>query len=959
MRGWRDRAESGGTALRTALLFLMVLITAVAEAQTTTGTIRGTVKDESGGVLPGTSIEAVNDATGVRYPATSQSTGFYNISVPPGAYTVTATLSNFTTGTRKIIVQLGQTQGVDFELKVAAQATETVTVVAAAPLIETKSNEVATNVSEKQLQQLPQDNRNFLAFAALAPGVRYNDSALSKTITSGAVEANNVNVFIDGTSYKNDVLTGGISGQDTSRGNPFPQNAVQEFRVITQNFKAEYEKSSSALVTAVTKAGTNDLHGDGFAYYQDKGLVAFDQCSQTVNGRCGTEHIPDATKPDYTRWQAGVSIGGPIVRDKVHFFGSWEYNDQKRANNVALGSQADLVPEPLRSELESFQGNFTSPFKSNLAFGKISFQATANDVIDTTGFYRKENEVRDFGGQTSFQSANKIENGVWNAQIKNSLVGTSYLSETTASYQDYRWNPEPDNPQLIGLNYEQVMRIGGGANHQNFNQKRFTLREDFSLLNIKGFGDHIVKMGAYGNWNHYDVQKFQNDNPEFDFTSSISPDFSFPYQAFFGFGNPDLSTHNNQYGVYVQDDWTVNSRLTVNLGIRWDYETDALNNHYVTPQNVVDELSGKVPDGYFTDGTQRPNYAHQFQPRIGFSYDLSGKGTTILFGGWGIYFDRDTYNYLLDEKYRLQYTRLQFLFSADGQPRNGVPTIMWDPSFLSVAGLEGIVASGQGPKPQVFLVNNNTKPPVSNQFSGGIRQQIGPWGVSLSYVGSRSRDGYTYIWNNFPCCQHPAPDFAEILLSDASKRGWYDALLVSANKPYTASSRWGVSLAYTYGHATATGGDLFSLDYVNVAAYPRHRAQFDERHRIVLSGIVGLPWDVQFSTFLTLGTGTGFNIVNGDFFGPGLSQVLNYDGFLKGTFPYQSWDLQLQKDVYFTSYVRVGIVAAVFNVTNHMNVNPASVDGFIPQNGTNANFGTAGELLTPPRRLQVGLNFGF
>src|SRR4029450_4586173 len=99
MRGWRDRAGSGGTALRTALLFLMVLITAVAEAQTTTGTIRGTVKEESGGVLPGTSIEAVNDATGVRYAATSQSTGFYNISVPPGAYTVTATLSNFTTGT--------------------------------------------------------------------------------------------------------------------------------------------------------------------------------------------------------------------------------------------------------------------------------------------------------------------------------------------------------------------------------------------------------------------------------------------------------------------------------------------------------------------------------------------------------------------------------------------------------------------------------------------------------------------------------------------------------------------------------------------------------------------------------------------------------------------------------------------------------------------------------------------
>jgi hypothetical protein len=249
--------------------------------------------------------------------------GFYNLAVSPGPYTVTVTLTSFATGTRRTVVQVGQTQGLDFELTVAARTSESVTVAGVAPVIETKSNEIATNVTEQQLRQLPQDNRNFLSFAALAPGVRYNDSDLSKTVTAGALDGNAINVFIDGTSFKNDVLLNGVAGQDSSRGNPFPQNAVQEFRVVTQNFKAEYEKSASAIITAVTKSGGNDFHGDAFGEYQSKSFVALDPCSQTVNGRCGTAHIANPTKPDYTRDQVGFDIGGPIIKDSVHFFGSF------------------------------------------------------------------------------------------------------------------------------------------------------------------------------------------------------------------------------------------------------------------------------------------------------------------------------------------------------------------------------------------------------------------------------------------------------------------------------------------------------------------------------------------------------------------------------------------------------------------------------------------------------------
>src|SRR5579862_4909173 len=141
-------------------------------------------------------------------------------------------------------------------------------------LIEMKSPEAATNVTTQQIENLPQDDRNFLNFAALAPGVRISNDPQNKTIAADAQPAEQTNVYIDGISQKNDVLLGGLVGQDTSRGNPFPQNAVQEFRVVTQNYSAQYDKAASAIITAVTKSGGNDLRGQLFDYYQPKNWVS-------------------------------------------------------------------------------------------------------------------------------------------------------------------------------------------------------------------------------------------------------------------------------------------------------------------------------------------------------------------------------------------------------------------------------------------------------------------------------------------------------------------------------------------------------------------------------------------------------------------------------------------------------------------------------------------------------------
>src|SRR5262245_31123442 len=724
-RNWRSIPT-----FRAFLLLLMALTALPLGAQTTTGTLRGYVRDESLAALPGVTVAATNDDTGVTRTVISGGDGFYNLQVPPGNYTVKASLDQYGTDTKKVEVILGQTQALDFTL--SARAAQEITVTAAAPLIDTKQSEIATNVSRQELAVLPQDNRNFLNFANLAPGVRTSTDQNNQEVLGAAIPGFNTNVFIDGTSYKNDVLNGGIVGQDSSRGNPFPQNAVQEYRVITQNFKAEYEKSSSVLITAVTRTGTNDFHGDGFAEYQNKDLVANDDCAEFVHCT-GDPRSATFTKPDFTRWQAGVSLGGPIVKDSLHFFGSWEYNDQRRNSTVFFGPQADLLPPAVHDALEPLTGNFPSPFKGNLAFGKISWQATANDVMDFNGFYRHENEDKDVGQQRAFQSGTDIINSVWNAQAKNTWLAARYMNETTVGYQSYQWNPSSVVPNLVGLDYQQALRAGSSDNLQNFHQKRFFIRNDFSLLDLHGWGNHVVKVGAVFNANTYDVQKNFNGIPIYRFRSDIPADepFAFPFEAALGFGDPDLTQKNNQFGIYAQDDWQVNSCLTVNLGLRWDYETNGLNNDYITPPNVVDQLSPFFPASYFTSGEDRPTFKNAWQPRVGVTYDLTGMGTTVLFAGYGRYFDRVEYNALLDEQFRLQHTTLTFRFSEDGQPRDGQPTIVWQPIYFTQEGLQQIIDSGTGPKPEVFLINNNTEPPYSDQFSAGVRQQLGLVGISL------------------------------------------------------------------------------------------------------------------------------------------------------------------------------------------------------------------------------------
>jgi outer membrane receptor protein involved in Fe transport len=932
------------------LLFLGALLACLpAFAQNTTARLQGVIRDASG-PLPGVTVTAVNTENGLQRSAVTGTDGSYVLVVPPGPYTVAAGTAAHEEQKTALRLQIGQVIEFNFELKPGKVSAAVSVTAAATPEVELRSSEVATNVSQDQIKNLPQATRNFLNFAALAPGVRLSHDELRQEISYGAQGATNTNVFIDGASYKNDVLLGGVAGGDSSRGNPFPQNAVQEFRVTTQNYKAEYQKASSVIISAVTKSGTNELHGDAFVYYQNKNLVSQDAFSADRG----------AAKPEYTRWQPGLSLGGPIAKDRIFFFGSYEGNYQNRESEVFLGSNQNW-PTAVRNQFTSYTGLFTSPFRATLGFGKLSFLLGAGSTLDVSGDLRHETDIRDFGGQTSYQAANNIKNDVGTIRAKHTALFGTFLNEATLSFQRYKWNPVPQDNSIIGQNFEGLMQIGNATSTQNFTQDRFAVRDDLTLSSFQAAGEHVLKGGVTFDYMKYHVIKQLNGNPLFSFRDStfITTPGDMPYKASIGSGNPDLSTNNREFGVYVQDDWRISSRLSANIGLRWDFETDELNNGYVTPAAVRAGFANVYSSDYFTDGTNRPTYYGAVQPRVGLSFDVTGDGRTVAYAGFGKYYDRTLYNDTLDEKYRLQYRVSTIWFSKDGSPQDGRPAIKWNPSYLSLAGLQALIASGQTDPPETYLLNNNTKPPSSEQWSLGVRHNFGGFTANLGYAGVRSKDQITWtcgIKAADGTCDwgaRPVSGYGFSLVNRA-KDGWFDSFQFSVDKPFTASSKWGAYLSYVYGSARQTGNDLFSFQLLDPAYGTQQRSQLAQKHTILLTGTVGLPLDFRFSTVASLGSGYPFDTNDCS---KGYDKCVENIGGGSPPKWTESIDLRLEKNFSLGGSMNAGVFVEAINVFNY--TNEQYYDGWQPAlPEVNTHYARTDQAYNP-RRVQLGVHFSF
>ena len=969
-------------------------------AQTTTGTVRGYVKDQNGAAVADAAIQARDTATGALRTATSHADGSYVLpGLRPATYELSIRQIGFGPQRKVLTVQIGATLSVDFTLQAGAVELQAVTV-EGAPAIEMRTSEVATNVTTEQIQQLPSSSRNFLDLAGLAPGVtvtedRINSGAGFRTFSAGAQSANNVNLFIDGASLKNDLTGGGVVGQDASRGNPFPRNAIQEYRVVTQNFKAEYQNASSAIITATTRSGSNQWSGNAFVGYQDKGLLALD----TFQIKDKNANPAAFKKPDYSRVLSGFSLGGPISRDRLFFFGSYEGNYQNRAQTVNMAVPTGFTA--LDSvNLGQFNGHVTSPFRETLLFGKLSYTAGQHSSLELSVNNRHETDVRDFGGQVADQAAVNYRQDIGLAILKHRYAGGSWLNEASVSYQRFRRNPSPDVVNLPAREFQNgtttgccstIGVIGSNLSTQDFTQKGPSIRDDLTYTGWHAAGDHVVKVGVNVDFISYDVIKRNSETPHFFYTDTLprtlpgdtaprilAYDYRSPYQLVWQFGAPGLTTTNNKIGAYLQDDWSPSRRLTLNLGIRWDYESHMLNYNYVTPQNVRDtirlynsQLQFPIDTTqYFTNGSQRNRFLGAFQPRVGFSYSLDENNTTVLFGGAGIFYDRSLFDISVDETLKLRRPEYSVLFAdPDSAPHAG--EVAWNNSYLTTdtTVLKSLIASSPGSLGEVWLISNNAKVPKSTQWNIGIRHAFGSLVASVGYAGVRGYDQLVFNWANFSwrnygtdsssCCLGGSPfhGFTNILYTTSSGRTWYDALQVQINRAYrrTASGfGWGAGLTFTNATRAVSGvdvpGDQFA--FPNVQFIPKHPAN-DEKSHVTANWIMDLPVlaGLQFSGLINLGSGP-LQDISGRFdprnWRPG-GFTLPQKSFplLPGAWAYRNVDLRLRKDFPAFSGGSMAVTADLFNAFNYQNFG-------CTYGGTTPNC-----VVSDPRRLQVGAEYNF
>jgi outer membrane receptor protein involved in Fe transport len=988
----KPKVRAGAAALGSVLLVLLLALSVTpAAAQTNTSSLRGVVLDTSGPITDAT-VEAVDTASGFRYSAKSGPDGSFALpGLTPGVYKLTISSPAYAAQSREVQVLVGQDVTADFVLSPSEVISESVTVVGEGVdlLVETRTSEIGTNITPRQIESLPQNNRNFLGLASLAPGVRFTDNQDDTAkFRSGGQDSRQINVFVDGLSYKNDVLQGGAFMQDSSRGNPFPLSAVQEFRVLTQNYKAEYEKAAAAVISAVTKSGGNDFHGEVLYLTQDKDLVSQDDFSKERGEK----------KPDYERTQGALSIGGPIVRDRLHFFASYERNEQDRAATVFRGGSFNSAPANVQQFLSGFQtGVLTSPFESDLFFGKLSWQPTDGQTFFVTAHRRDEQEVRGYGGQRTQDGAENLEINTDAAVAKHTWVIGNTLNEASLTYQTQEWSPAALEDNSPRLNYIGILDVGGKDATQDFQQDRIGLRDDVSWA-MSWRGSHTLKTGASVNWLDYSVTKNTFENGLFEFRSDEQ--WQFPFQARVGFGDPELDFSNTQAGLYLQDDWQIGSHLTLNLGVRWDYESNMINNDFRTPPELVSALQSACRtygqpvggqttwclrdfldlDRFTTDGSDRDPYYGMIQPRLGFAWDVAGNAKTVVFGGWGKYYDRVVLNDIFDEQYRQQFKIYSFCFSADGSPAPNcsVPALAWRPEYLSGEALRQLVANGQAPGPEVFLVDNDLRPPRSDQWTLGVRQQLGSWLASLSYAATRSYNGLIYFFGDLPPGTAfedrfgnnvGVPGYARIFTTSTSRRTWFDGIYFTLDHPLAANNRWGFNLAYTFSDAEQNGTDntgegvaFGAFDYLSPNQFYRFPASNTERHRLVMSGAVRLPANFQVSSIITLGSGVPYTIFD-DSTAPfrvrwNEFQPDKKDFIIPNAWAYRSVDLRLewQAPTIFNT-VRLSLIAEGFNIFDFDNFNEFSRD--IPRlPNVNQEFGDPRTEFNT-RRFQGGVRVAF
>jgi outer membrane receptor protein involved in Fe transport len=934
--------------------------------------ISGTLKDQSGAVLPGVTVTAKNEATGLTRTTISGPDGQYRVAaLPPGEYSLSAELSGFTAEQRQqIVLVIDQNAIIDLMLKPAA-LTESVTVQGESPIVDTTRSDVSTSVSTVQIQDLPVASRRWIDLAMLTPGT-------SQDNIRGFFYRGNVNIGAGTREYSNGFVVDGVNNTWAEMGEPrqnFAMDAIQEFKVSTSNYKAEYGLATGGLLTVVTKSGTNNIHGSGLLFFRDASITA--------------REFFQTEKPDYRRYQYGGTAGGPIVKNKTHFFVAYEGTNENQFFTV---NAKGLWPE--------YEGTFKSAQKRWTYNVKVDHQLSETQNV----FFRwgAEDEYRPIittGGRTTPSAS--FDFGV----PRQSLVGshTWVLSARTLNdfrfqyaYAKYQVAPpyshgdwEPGDfaarlPYCTPVFSYPSIQVGGCGNAQMGPEHRYQIKDDFSHLMQAWGGEHQWKTGF-----DFSYVPFEGDG-----TGSPLGSWSFPKDAPYDPNDPttwptqytnSLPTYANiptkTIAAYVQDDWRVLDGVTLNLGLRYDVQYGSFNEDIPDLlQKIEDKLgrNGSFPldPSVIAQPRAKRGDRNNFGPRVGFAWDPGNNGITNVHAAYGMFYDNIR---TLTNFGELTWPQAQTI-------------IIRNPDFNDPLAGQSREAYLSTAPPNISVMSNASLNAYAHQFNVGVNRMLTneiAATVDLSWVNRYSdRDTVDVNLPDPVTKAKPYPQFGRVSFWQSTADNSYRALLMKIEK--RMSHRYQFLVSYTLSKAK---DDNFINSLADRYGYFKvsRDGSADRRHRLVASGILALPGEAQVS-------------VIGDFrsslpFSPSSSLDLNGDGYTgdlpAGILPgsgcrelnldainafrtgrsltpateidcpgFANVDIRFSKFFRFARTHQVEFIAQLFNITNRTNLSTpnTSITGGNDANGRPL-FGQSTSLLAninaPSRQVEFAVRYRF
>lgn len=904
--------------LTVALSVIAVIIAGSAAAQGVGANLSGRITDESGGTLPGVTITVTNRANGTQQTTVTGPEGTYRVvALQPAPYDVLAELPGFAGVTRQIVLTIGANATLDFQLGVAA-VSESITVSGATPLLEVARAAPTSTIVESQIQALPVLERNFLALAQLMPGAAPNYTSKFSRVKFGgpADQRNGYTTIVDGGD-----LDDAIWGDPTVN---ISQDAVQEFKVFRNQFDAQYGAALSAVVTVATKSGTNELHGTAYYFGRDDALNA--------------RNAFQRSKPVYGQKRLGGSFGGPVVPNRTHFFATYEYTDVEKENIIAL---PDRNPFAAREN-----GTFPATSREHLFVTKWDHRLNDRSslfvryAIDDQFATRTNNNVSSDSANVNDSSKMHSVIGEQSWVLSNSAVNTFRVH--------YMWNEVATLPVTLGVAQEVRPSVTTGQNWtspQFFPRSRIQVFETF----YKTAGNHDLKFGGDYTYAKHQYEAHFYESGYWQFTTDAPFDAANPATWPFAFvqqtnGLYDYNSHI--IAAYVQDDWRVSDRLRLNLGLRYDLDTNLRMND-VYAQVLADPAYAGLENFVSAD---RGTDADNFQPRLGLTYDVLGTGSIVARAGWGLYVTRNRHYFGLTAQDRLLGAAVRI---TDPQQLRHYPDIS---AVLGGKSLTEYVAGGAARS--LYLIPDDYVLPESRNTTAGFGWQVdGRTAIDVDFVHAYGYNQLGALDLNLPpsgrlSASNPRPvrNFTEVKSLENFTKSWYKALETQLRTNFRGVDS--LSVSYTWSSSIRDGVNHYQ-NYPGTQRTPRERgySEQDTRHNLSVAAAAEVGWGIQFSGILRALSGTPFSVSAGfDIDGDGQTQGDRPEGLpitvgrekvqesltiinnLRATRnlppitedqlelePFISLDLRLTKQFTFTGNTRLEGFLEGYNVLNRVN----------------------------------------